>query len=232
MDNRKLGASGDAALTVDGRLQPATAGTTTFRGAGWAHLAGASGYVFPGGADVTVLRETRTGAWHDISTGGPTATLSRDYATLFVDHGTAPSDEGYSYILMPGAAKSAVAQRAGQPTWLTTLANTARQQGIDISGLGVTAVNFWTAGTAGPITADAPASVLIRKIGDGRAVVCIADPAAANVSTTISWKHPVSAVVSKPASVTSVSTGGSLSITLGDLTAAAGATQEIVVQLG
>lgn len=231
IENRNLGTSSSAALTVDGRRQPTATGSTTFRGAHWAHLEGASGYVFPGGCDVTSLRETRTGTWHAISTGGPTAPVSRDYATLYLDHGTAPSGEDYAYILMPDADPRTVAQRAAQAGWLHTLANTEDQQGIWIPELGVTAVNFWVPGAVGPVTSDAPASVLIRQVDRGRAVVCVADPAAANPSTTITWDHPVAAVVSRAASVRSVSTGASLTVTLGDLTAAAGATQEVVVQL-
>lgn len=229
IDNRNLGQSSRVVLTVDGTKQ--ASGSKTFRGARWAHLEGHSGYVFPDGADVTALRETRTGSWHDISGGGPTAGLSRDYATLYVDHGTAPSDADYSYILMPGADAKTVYQRAAQGGWLHILSNTAQQQGIEIPELGVTAVNFWAAGSVGALTSDAPASVLIRRTGKGKATICIADPAASNASTTVTWGQPVAAVISKPGSVTAVSTGKSLTIILGDLTAAAGATQEIVVRL-
>lgn len=231
VENRNLGASSTAVLTVDGQQQPAAPGSITFRSARWAYLEGASGYVFPDGADVTALRETRTGSWHNISTGGSTAAVSRDYATLYLDHGAAPSGAGYSYILMPGTSATAVAQRAAQRGWLHTLANTAQQQGIEIPELGVTAANFWTAGTAGDLSSDAPASVLIRRITNGRAVICVSDPAAQNASTTIKWSQPVSAVISRPASVTSVSTGSSLTVAFGDLRGAAGATQQLVVQL-
>lgn len=56
VDNRDLGPTGSAALTVDGTVQPLSyPWSATLTGASWAHLAGHGGYVFPGRATVRAV---------------------------------------------------------------------------------------------------------------------------------------------------------------------------------
>lgn len=232
VENRNLGEDGGNALLIDGRTQPATAGWRSIsRGVQWAHLDGVGGYVFPGGADLTALRERRTGSWHDINTGGPSDALSRTYVTLLVDHGTDPAGATYAYALLPGASPMDTQRRATGPDWLKVLANTADRQAVRLESLGVTAANFFAAGSAGRVAADAPAAVLIRERADGTAVVCVSDPAAHNAALTVTWRRPVRSVVSRADSVRSVQVGTSLVIRFGDLRGLAGATQQVVVTL-
>ena len=233
IDNRNLGATGTPALTVDGADQPTTQGwSRTFGRARWARIEGVGGYVFPQGGAVTALREQRTGAWADIDHGDSTTPDPRNYLTLWFDHGTDPTDAHYSYILMPGARKRAVAERAADRGWLRVLANSADQQGVSVPSRGVLGVNFFGAGTVGPLTADAPACVLIREHHDGTATVCVSDPARRTTGLTLTWNRPVRAVTSRPAALTTAATGRSLRLTFGDLTGLAGATQKTTVRLG
>ncbi|MEU1791897.1 polysaccharide lyase 8 family protein [Streptomyces sparsogenes] len=231
-DNRNLGAKGAPALTVDGTVQPSAQGwTARFEGARWAHIAGQAGYVFPEGTDLTAVREERTGAWHDINVNGPDTPVTRRYLTLLTDHGTDPADASYAYVLLPGASAGATARRAAGRGWLKILANNREQQGIRVPALGFTAVNFWAPGTVGEITADAPASVLIRENRDGTATVVVSDPARTASALGVVWNHAVSAVLSKPPTVTSARTGSALVLTFGDLTGRAGAPQKVTVRL-
>ncbi|MFB7936600.1 polysaccharide lyase 8 family protein [Streptomyces sp. NPDC056049] len=241
VDNRALGASAVPALTVDGRTQPDGQGVRrTFENAGWAHIEGHAGYVFPRGLMLGTVREERTGAWRDINTGGPADPLTRRYLTLYTDHGTDPTDGDYAYVLMPGASLRTTARRAADPGWLHILANTGSQQGVRIPRLGLTAVNFWTAGavgdrgqgTAGRLSADAPASVLVREHRDGTATVVVSDPARRATSLRITWNRRVSSVISQPPTVTAATTGAALSLTFGGLDQAAGAPQRVRVRLG
>ncbi|MEU7111478.1 polysaccharide lyase 8 family protein [Streptomyces sp. NPDC046182] len=233
VDNRALGAAGAPALTVDGRTQPMTQGwTATFDGAEWAHVAGQAGYVFPGGAKLSAVREERTGSWRDINTGGSPDPVTRRYLTLFTDHGIDPTDGDYAYVLLPGASARTTAHRACDRGWLRILANSADQQGVRIQGLGLTAVNFWRAGTVERLRASAPASVLVREHRNGTATVVVADPARQATSLDVVWNRRVSRVLSKPATVTAATTGSSLKLMFGDLTGQAGAPQKITVRLG
>ncbi|MGR4878639.1 polysaccharide lyase 8 family protein [Streptomyces sp. LARHCF249] len=233
VENRNLGATGTQALTVDGAAQSTALGwSATFTGAGWAQIAGHGGYVFPGGATVTARREARTGSWRDINTGGTTDPITRRYVTLWFDHGVDPVDAACSYILMPGAGTAATAARAADSGWLTVLANDNGRQGVEVASLGVTAVNFWFAGTVGALSADKPACVLVREHGDGTATVCVSDPMRMQTDLTVTWNRPVASVLSKPATVVSATTGSALTLTFADLTGRAGATQKTTVRLG
>jgi hyaluronate lyase len=232
VDNRNLGSDGTAALTVNGRTQPGDLGwSDTLDRAGWAHLAGHGGYVFPGGTTLTALREERTGTWRAINTGCSTVEVTRRYVTLLADHGTDPADASYAYILMPGASERRTAARAQDRDWLVTLANSASAQGIRVPSLGLTGVNFWAAGTVGKVTASAPVSVLIHEKRDGTAVIGVADPAREATGLTLTWKRPVRSVVSKASSVTAADTGSSLTLTFGDLSGSIGATHKVTVEL-
>ncbi|MGW0390570.1 polysaccharide lyase 8 family protein [Streptomyces sp. NPDC003042] len=233
VDNRNLGAAGTHALTVGGSVQPSTLGwSASFPAPGWAHLAGFGGYVLQGAHSFKALREARTGRWSEVNRGGSTTALTRRYVTLWYDHGIDPAATGYVYQMLPGATAAQTAARAGAPGWLTVLANTATAQGVTVPSLGFTGANFWAAGVVGPLEASAPCSVTVRVRNDGTAAVCVADPARALSALTLVWDRPVAAVLSRPPSVVSAVTGARLRLGFGDLTAMAGAGQEVVVRLG
>ncbi|MER7109532.1 polysaccharide lyase 8 family protein [Streptomyces sp. NPDC000229] len=230
VENRNLGVSGTHAFTVDGTVQPAAPGwSATLTGASWAHLAGHAGYVFPGGATVKASRQARTGAWSDINRGAVTDPVTRRYLTLWFDHGTDPTWATYAYVLMPGASAARTSARAADTGWLTVLANTADQQGVRVPSLGFTGVNFWFGGSAGAVTASAPASVMIRESG-GTASVCVSGPLRDGAAIDLTWNRPVASVTSKDPSVQVIATGSALKVrvTPGTL----GAVHKAVVQLG
>ncbi|GAA3179311.1 MULTISPECIES: polysaccharide lyase 8 family protein [Streptomyces] len=219
VDNRALGTAADAALTVDGHPQPTTPGAVcTFPDARWAHLAGHGGYVFPGGlpggAALHTLREDRTGSWHSINTGSDATPLTRRYLTLWHDHGTDPDGARYRYLLMPGATPRAVAARAADHRWLTVLAHTAAQQAVTAGPLGLTAANFFAPGTAGPLTADGPVSLLVRRTGPRTATLHAAAPERTGDPVEIVWDRPVAAVPHHDPGIAVLATGRTLRLRL------------------
>ncbi|MGI5460648.1 polysaccharide lyase 8 family protein [Streptomyces sp. CA-249302] len=233
IENRNLGPTGSHSFTVDGTAYSATyPWSQTFTGAAWAHIGGMGGYVFPGGATFNALRDSRTGTWSAINTGGSTTAVTRKYLTMYVDHGTDPTAGTYSYLLMPGATAAQTQARAAATGWLSVLANTDNQQGVAVPSLGFTGVNFWFGGTVGTLTASNPCCVLITERSDGTAVICVSDPMRMQTSLTLTWNRAVSAVTSKPSTVTSATTGSALTLTFGDLSGTAGVTQKTTVELG
>ncbi|CCK25337.1 hyaluronidase [Streptomyces davaonensis JCM 4913] len=177
VENRNLGPTGNSPFTVDGTTKPlAYPWSETLTGARWAHIGGHGGYVFPGGASVKALRETREGRWSDINKGGSTTALNRKYLTMYVDHGTDPTAGTYAYLLMPGATAAQTQARAAATGWVSVLANTDDQQGVTVPSLGFTGVNFWFGGTVGDLVASAPCSVMINERADGTAVICVSEP--------------------------------------------------------
>jgi hyaluronate lyase len=143
-----------------------------------------------------------------------------------------PVDAHCSYVVLPGARAAQTAARAADRDRQHILANCRDQQGIHVPSLGLTAVNFFAAGTVGPITSSAPACVLIREHRDGTATVCVADPARQAAALTVTWHRPVRRVTGRPDSLTAATTGRTLRLVFGDLTGLAGATQQTTVQLG
>ncbi|MEV5093840.1 polysaccharide lyase 8 family protein [Streptomyces rochei] len=190
VDNRNLGEGGTQALV---------------RGRHWAHLEGHGGWIVPDG-ELRTLREDRTGAWSDINTTSTSERRTRRWQTLWLDHGTDPTDATYLYVLMPGASARAVARRAADRHRLTVLANDGLRQAVAVPPLGLTAANFWQAGTAGPLTSTAGASVLVRRRGR-TATLCVSEPPRTGRPLEIIWDHPVRAVVRADETVRILSTG-------------------------
>ncbi|MFE7171867.1 polysaccharide lyase 8 family protein [Streptomyces sp. NPDC057616] len=190
VDNRNLGEGGTQEFA---------------HGRGWAHLEGHGGWLVPGGG-LRTLREDRTGAWSDINTTSAPERATRRWQTLWLDHGTDPVDAAYLYVVMPGASRRAVATRAADRHWLLPLANDGARQAVRVPSLGLTAANFWQAGTAGPLTASAAAGVLLRERGR-TATLCVSEPPRTGEPLEITWDRPVRAVVRADESVEVLATG-------------------------
>ncbi|MER5756705.1 polysaccharide lyase 8 family protein [Streptomyces sp. NPDC002088] len=190
VDNRNLGERGTQAFV---------------RGRRWAHLEGQGGWVVPDG-ELRTLREDRTGAWADINATGTAESHTRGWQTLWLDHGTDPTDAAYVYLLMPGASRRAVAARAADRNWLTVLANDVRRQAVHVPSLGLTAANFWQGAEAGPLAASAGASVLLRRTGR-TVTLCVSEPPRTGEPLEIVWDRPVHRVVRADDSVEVLSAG-------------------------
>ncbi|MFF5205055.1 polysaccharide lyase 8 family protein [Streptosporangium sp. NPDC000396] len=203
VDNRRT----DTVLTVDDE-------------AGWTHLEGHGGYVLPCARPRT-LREERTGG-----------SVTRNYVTLWLDHGVDPDSAGYLYLLLPGASLAETRARAADPGWARVLANTAHQQGVQVSSLGITAVNFWNGGTAGSLTASAPCAVLVRERGDGTATLTVSDPRRDLEELTVTWNRPVAEVVRGHPLLASTATGAKLTLAFGRLADQGGGSKTVTVRLG
>lgn len=195
VDNRNLGASGTQRFV---------------KGPHWAHLEGHGGWVLFG-REPKALREDRTGAWSDINTGSTPERRTRRWQTLWLDHGTDPEDATYTYVLMPGASRRAVARRAADRHWMSVLANDAGRQAVTVPSLGCTAANFWHAGAAGPLSATGGASVLIVRRGRS-ATLCVSEPPRTGEPLEIVWDHPVRRVDRADETVEVLSTGRRLRV--------------------
>lgn len=187
IENRKLiTAGGTNAFLVNGSAKTATLGwSEAMTNVSWAHLAGPVagtdiGYYFPQAASVKGLRAARTGSWYDVNTGGSTNPVTRNYLTLWLDHGKSPTNAAYAYVLLPGLGASNVAAYAAAPD-IAVIENTGRAQGVRKNAQGYTAVNFWVPGSnslAG-ITVDRPCSVITRSDGTWLDIA-VADPTQTN----------------------------------------------------
>jgi hyaluronate lyase len=167
------------------RLTPDAVFTADPSGA-WANLAsnGAGiGYFFPASAVWQSLAQSRTGAWRDINVGGSATPLTAQYQTLWFDHGVKPAGAAYAYVLLPGKSADDTAAYAANPA-VQIVENDGAAQAVTHAGLGIQAVNFWTASAmpVAGISSDGVASVLVHQ-ANGLLNVAVSDPTQANSGT-------------------------------------------------
>lgn len=192
IENRKLNDSGSNVLLVNGTDKTATPSWSQ-TGVTWAHLAGSVagsdiGYYFPGGATVKGLREARTGNWNSINSKGSTTDITRNYQTLWFDHGTNPTNQTYSYVLLPGKSSAQVSSYAGDPD-ITVLENSASAQAVKENNLDVVGAVFW-ADAPKWITVDGEnfvssnkKSTVMTKETAGEIEIAVSDPTQLNTGT-------------------------------------------------
>ncbi|TFW16805.1 polysaccharide lyase family 8 super-sandwich domain-containing protein [Duganella callida] len=193
VENRKLNSAGDNALTVNGAAKPTSAGwSESMNAVSWAHLAGSVagsdiGYYFPDAPAVSGLRESRSGAWSDINTGGSTASVSNNYLSLALQHGANPTAGVYSYVLLPNRSAAQTAAYAAAPTVSVLERSTSASAAAD-SALGLTGAVFWndaskTVSQAGQplLTSDRKAVMVMQQNGTDLQI-SVADPTQANTA--------------------------------------------------
>ncbi|WJH32763.1 polysaccharide lyase beta-sandwich domain-containing protein [Paenibacillus sp. CC-CFT747] len=197
VENRKLNAAGDNALTVNGTVKPSSLGwSESLPGTNWIHLAGNGsgsdvGYYFPGGADLKALREARTGspAENSHSGGEDTTAYTRNYAAFWYDHGRSPGADGspagsYAYTILPNRAPDEVKAYADAPD-IEVVENTADAQAVRETTLNLLGINFWKdqIKQVGTVKVNRKASVMMKENGDQTLEVSISDPTQANSGT-------------------------------------------------
>ncbi len=227
VENRRLAVYGNNPFTVNGLLKPSSVGwSETMLNPTWAHLAGNVpgsdiGYYFPQAGALKGLREARGGSFTNLNIPyGSTNQQTRNYLTLWFDHGVNPSSTNYAYVLLPGQSAGQVAAYAASPD-VTVLGNSSTAQGVKESTLGLTAVNFWKDGTnrLGGITVDRKSSIIMRN--DGTFLeLGISDPTQTNTglvsveitnitaSAALSWDPAITIVQTTPTVKLAVNVNG------------------------
>ncbi|MFD6067302.1 polysaccharide lyase 8 family protein [Amycolatopsis lurida] len=164
IENRNLGENGSGVLLADGRL---VGGSESLRRKRWLHLEKVGGYVLLDDAEVTALREDRTGTWRDIDKGantkGTTVPYTRRYQKLVIEHGAKPSNASYAYAVLPTA--SVLETIASAWSWRVR-SNTATVQAVRLWDATLLA-NFFAAGSVDEVSVSGPASVALGRAGDG-----------------------------------------------------------------
>lgn len=148
-------------------------------------LQGVGGYVFlhdafPQGQKPKIkgLRTLRTKNWREVNTHAksPDLSVSREYVTLWLDHGASPSGGKYCYVFFPNKTNPTTLNTSNITTICT---NDVHYAVARFSTLTVYNAIFWNADaqgmTAGVLTAYAPVAVSIR-VGGGQAIIAVSDP--------------------------------------------------------
>ncbi|MEQ2455767.1 polysaccharide lyase beta-sandwich domain-containing protein [Flavonifractor hominis] len=152
------------------------------------------GYVFPGGADVTGLRETRTQKWTLMNTYDKfyyDDDVTNSFITMYLEHGANPVDASYQYIILPSKSEAETADYSTNAD-VEILANTDTVHAVREKTLGITAVNFFEAGDCpeAQVSVDKLASVMFGTDESGCLTVSVADvtnKAEGTITVTLSF---------------------------------------------
>ncbi|WP_193774709.1 polysaccharide lyase family 8 super-sandwich domain-containing protein [Vallitalea guaymasensis] len=185
VENRKISDTGDEILTVDGQEVSSTLGWNNNEKTNWAHLQGKVkgsdiGYYFPNKPRINMLREARTGSWNEINVGGSSDVITRNYLTMWFNHGANPQNATYEYVILPNKTKEEVSSYSNKPE-IEILANNNKVQSVKEKELNIIAVNFWTdeVNEIDIIKADKKASIIMKEAEDF-IEVSISDPTMEN----------------------------------------------------
>ena len=158
--------------TVDGVTVPKGTAPVTYTNPKWAYN-DEIGYVFPTDSNVSVSNMDQTSSWLD----QPSQT--KQAFSLYFDHGVAPSDASYEYIVVPGKAAAEV-EAYSQNIPVQILSNTTALQAVRNEGLKQTQMIFYNAGsfkyrTDATITVNQPCLAIIDE-SSGTPKVTVSNP--------------------------------------------------------
>lgn len=129
-------------VVVDGSTVPAD--RQAIGDASWV-LHDGVGYVFPGKSAIVLRTGPRSGSWSRVSSIGERTPITKDVFALWLDHGVAPANGTYEYIIVPGIDSERLAQYTqGNP--IRILANTADVQAVRHERSGISEAVFYSPG--------------------------------------------------------------------------------------
>lgn len=138
-------------------------------------------YLFPEPQKVNLSNQTQSGSWYSINkqTDSPKEEISLDVFKLWIDHGNRPGNGVYQYIVMPGVKLEQMS--AGIQNNLRILSNTSSIQAVHHSGVQISQVVFYKAGTItlpGDLILSAanPGIVMVKTEGPKVVEISVADP--------------------------------------------------------
>ena len=127
------------------------------------------GYIFAAKTKIDLSAGPQTGAWSDFGTGS-SAPVTMPVFNLWIDHGVAPQDGSYEYIVVPGATAEQVA-RVAAGAEIDVLANTKSLQAVYNKSLKLAEIAFREAGVIetpmGKVEADHSCLLLVRQVAGG-----------------------------------------------------------------
>lgn len=135
------------------------------------------GYVFPQSTEVHLSNLNHTAKKYPTVRGNGYGNLDEDRFgetdvntfSLWLDHGVAPSNDTYAYIVVPNTTEQQLASYSAN-SQIVIVANTDKVQAVRHDGLKLTQINFYEAGTleyadGKTVSVDGPCSLIIDESG-------------------------------------------------------------------
>ncbi|MBK5278640.1 MAG: chondroitin lyase, partial [Bacteroidia bacterium] len=140
------------------------------------------GYVFPQPTLVNIKNDVSTGSWWKINrqSDSPKDEINLDVFKIWLNHGEAPSDASYQYIVVPATSVNKLADGASKKN-ITIVSNTPEIQAVRHSGLDIGQIVFYKSGvvelTAGLVIHSDSPGILMVKMDHGKiAEISVSDP--------------------------------------------------------
>lgn len=192
---------GDEQLVVNGVTKSTGLGwTEAMSNVSYAYLEGTGGYYFPQPTALKGKRDVSQGSWSQLNKGGPTTVLSKNYLTLWLDHGTNPFYQDYAYVLLPNKTAEETASYSNNPN-IEILVNNTNVQAVREKTQGVLGANFWSPSTFSYLTASNPSSIMLKDQA-GVVDIAVSDPTHLQAKITYEIHKAGLSVIEKDASIT------------------------------
>ena len=194
IENRMLNSTGSNDLYIDGVKTGTSLGAEAlYQNPKWMNLYGQNssniGYYFPENVVLGVLREARAGSWSQVNSGGSASTVTRRYLNIVKNHGTAPINESYSYVLLPEKTNSQMNNYTNNPD-IAIVSNTSDVHCVYEKNLLITAANFWNDNKSVSGISVTKKSSVIMKEEEGGLQIGVSDPTQLSNSVIIVIDKP------------------------------------------
>ncbi len=206
VENRKIKKDMSNDLLLNGQKQTPESFSGKHDNAQWIHLQGSGdqdtdvGYYFPGTASIMAAEETRTGTWDQVNTYEKFTDheeKQNSFVTFWFDHGVKPEGENYSYVILPG--KSAVeTQSYNENPDIQILCQDDNIHAVRENTLGITGINFFSAGKLEGFRTEQPASVMFQENKEERTMeISFSDPTQKQNKVRLEVNLPVLEILEK-----------------------------------
>lgn len=161
--------------------------TKTFENLKWV-INGRAGYLFPQKARISVSAQKQKGSWKSITTNLSNAPVVKKVFSVSIDHGTAPHDGEYSYVVVPGVDKRRLAAHA-MASDIHIVRNDSDVQAVAQLGLGIWQAVFHQPGSirfswGRTLEVDEPCLLMVHS-QSGTTSISVSDPTQSKESITV-----------------------------------------------
>jgi len=151
------------------------------------------GYFFPTGGNITINNKVQTGSWSRINNTQSTTSLSGTVFNMWINHGVAPGNAKYAYIVVPNI-NDVTAMQNYNSTNIKIVKNSDTVQAVRHLGLDMMQVIFYKAGTVTDgtisVTVNAPCALLFKQLSTANVLLSIADPSQQNGNINVTFSLP------------------------------------------
>ncbi len=169
VENQKLASSAIKMYLNDNEEAVTATKDTLVEGVKYAYISKYGSIVFPEKQELTVKLASNSGT---------------RFAEIFFDHGVNPTEDTYSYIILPLASREEGKAYYEKPD-VEILSNTKEIQAVRENKLGMTGIVFWTATEFDGITPDFACTMLVKDT-EGGMDIAVSDP-----TTKLSGNHTI-----------------------------------------